>query len=1530
MAFEPLVWYCQPVANTAWTKVVDGAFGVYTYCAINSMVISISHLVLLGLCCYRIFLIKKNSKVQRFSLSSKCYSCILGLLAGCCTIEPLLRLLMGISIFNLNGETGLAPYEATSLIIEATAWCSVLIMIRLETKSYICEFRWYVRFGIVYVLLGNIVLLNLILPVKDLFRSYAIYLSISTFFCKILFGILLLVYFPNLNPCPGYILVQNESYDDEEYKPLSGREQICPERHANFISRISFGWITPLMQQGYRRPITEYDVWKLDTWDQTETLIQKFDTCWAKENQRSKPWLLRALNNSLGRRFWWGGVIKSIQQGDPAWFGYTYAFLMFLGVLCFILLEAQYVQNIWRVGFRLRSTLVAAIFHKSLRLTHEVRKNFPSGRITNMITTDVNALQQVCQQLHIFWSAPFSIINAMVLLYQQLGVAALLGSLILVLIVPLQTVVVSKMQKMTKQRLEWTDRRINLTNEILSAADIVKFYAWEKCFQSRVHSIRNDELSWLQRAQLLSAFNRFILNSIPVVVTVVSFGMFTLLGGDLTPARAFTSLSLFALLRIPLECLPNLLSQVAKANISLQRLEELFLAEERVLAPNPPLQPGLPAISIKNGNFSWDLKAEKPTLSNINIDVPVGSLFAIVGGTGEGKTSLISAILGELPPDANSSVVIRGTVAYVPQVSWIFNATVRDNILFGSSFQLERYWKTIDVTALQQDLDILPDHDLTEIGERGVNISGGQKQRVSMARAVYSNSDVYIFDDPLSALDAHVAEQVFNRCIKEELQGKTRILVTNQLHFLPHVDYILLISNGVIKEEGTFEEVSRKGRIFQKLMENAGKMEKREGKVDGRYIDMEKLEPNSNKMVENEINDIPKDANAANRRKGMTAILVKQEERETGLVSWNVLMRYKDAIGGLWVVMILFTFYFSTEVLRILSSMWLRFWTDRSASKSYKPEFYILIYALLGFSQVTVTLTNSFWLITSSLGAARRLHDMMLNSILRAPMLFFQTNPIGRVINRFSRDLGDIDCNVATSMDVFLNQLWQLLSTFTLISIVSIFSFWAIMPLLILFYAAYLYYQSTSREVKRLDSITRSPVYAQYREAFDGFSSIRAYKAYDRIANVIGRSMDNNIRFTLANTSSNHWLAIRLETLGGLLIWLTATIAVLQNGRAENKAAFASTMGLLLSYTLNITRLLSGVLRQASKAENSLNAVERVGAYINLPSEAPDIIESHRPPPGWPSSGSIQFEDVVLRYRPELPPVLCGLSFIISPSEKLGIVGRTGAGKSSVLNALFRIVELERGRILIDGCDLARFGLTDVRKVLSIIPQSPVLFSGTVRLNLDPFNEHNDDDLWQALERAHLKDVILRNTFRLDAEVLEGGENFSVGQRQLLCLARALLRRSKILVLDEATAAVDVKTDAFIQKTIREEFKSCTMLIIAHRLNTIIDCDRILVLDAGQVLEHNTPKELLVNRESAFSKMVQCTGPANAEYLRSLVLEGEEKGFSKEHATRLDGQKRGQASSHWIADAQSALPVSLTSSLNDLQRLETGDRENHI
>ncbi|XP_061984251.1 ABC transporter C family member 12-like [Populus nigra] len=1408
MGLEALVWYCRPVPNGVWATTVDNAFGAYTPCVVDSLVICISHLVLLGLCLYRIWLITdKNSKAQHYCLRTNYYNYLLGLLAAFCTVQPLFRLFMNVSIFNLDGQTALAPFEMVSLIVEALSWCSTLIMIGLETRIYTQQFRWYVRFGVIYVLVGEAAMLNLILSLdkflnhSQILHTPQLYLAVWLLLLQVLFGILLLVHIPNLDPCSDYVMMEPESPDNSAYEALPGRQQICPERNANLFSRIFYWWLTPLMKQAHKRPISEKDVWKLDIWDQTETLMNKFQTCWVEESQRPKPCLLRALNNSLGGRFWLGGFFKI--GYDLSEFVGPVVLSHLLQVHSFIGINLFYVMFCFAV--RLESSLMALWF----------------------------AIGQI-----------------------SFGKAILLN----------------RMTQLTKEGLQRTDKRVSLMNEILAAMDTVKCYAWEKSFQFRVQSVRNDELSLFRSAQLLFAFNSFMVNSIPVVVTLVSFSTFTLLGGDLTPAKAFTSLSLFQVLRYPLNMLPNLLSQVVNANISLQRLEELFLAEERILAPNPPLEPGIPAISIENGNFSWDLKLENPTLTNIKLNIQAGSLIAIVGGTGEGKTSLISAMLGELPPMEDASVVIRGTVAYAPQVPWIFNATVRDNILFGSKYEPSRYGKAIDVTALQHDLDLFTGHDLTEIGERGVNISGGQKQRISMARAFYSNSDIYIFDDPLSALDAHVARQVFNSCIKEGLQGKTRVLVTNQLHFLPQVEKIIFLSEGMIKEEGTFEELFKNSELFQKLMENAGKMEEQVKEKEN----SDNLDHKSSKAETNWENELPQKAGYTMKGKEGKSILIKQEERERGVVSWNVLIRYNNALGGVWVVSILFLCYLLTEGFRVSRSTWLSFWTNQSTLESYRPGYFIFVYGLLSFGQVTVTLVNSYWLISSSLYASKRLHDAMLDSILRAPMLFFHTNPTRRIINRFAKDVGEIDRNVANFANNFLNLAWQLLSTFVLIGTVSTISLWAIMPLLILFYSAYLYYQNTSREVKRLDSITRSPVYAQFGEALNGLSSIRAYKAYDWMSIINGKYMDNNIRFSLVTISSDGWLAIRLVTLGGMMIWLIASFSVLGNGRTENHVGFASIMGLLLSYTSNITDLLSNVLRQASKAENSLNSVERVSTYIDLPSEAPAIDKNNRPPPSWPLSGLIKFTDVVLRYRPELPPVLHGLSFAVSPTEKLGIVGRTGAGKSSMLNALFRIVELERGEITIDGCDITKFGLTDLRRALSIIPQSPVLFSGTVRFNLDPFSEHNDADLWEALERAHLKDAVRNSSFGLDAQVYEGGESFSVGQRQLLSLARALLRRSKILVLDEATSSVDVRIDALIQKTIREEFRSCTMLIIAHRLNTIIDCDRILVLEAGQVLEHSTPEELLSNEGSAFSRMVQSTGPANAQYLHSLVFESKE------------------------------------------------------
>ncbi|KAF9619903.1 hypothetical protein IFM89_009685 [Coptis chinensis] len=856
--FKPLKWYCKPVENGAWTQVVKNAFGAYTPCGVDTLVICISHLVLLGLCFYRIWRIKKDFKVK--------------------------RLVMKYSILNLDGQTTLAPFEIVSLLIEAIAWCSMLVMLVVETKVYIHEFRWYARFGVIYVLVGEAVIFNLIISVQD--------------------------YFNSVEPYSGYTPIRDEFIDDAEYEVLPAGEQICPERHANILSRIYFGWMTPIMQQGYKHPITEKDVWKLDTWDQTETLNNKFQRCWvgriskaeamAAKSSSSQCW--RKIGNDLSQFV--GPVIlnyllQSMQQGDPAWIGYIYAFSIFAGVALGVLMEGQYFQNVMRVGYRLRATLVR--FSVSSLLCFILDNN----KVWHFL---VVAISKSASSFMAYGLLLLSIVIAMVLLFNELGVASLVGSLLLVFMFPIQTIVIDKMQKWSKEGLQRTDKRIGLMNEILAAMDTVKCYAWEQSFQLKVQDVRNDELSWFRKAQLLGAV------AYQLWFTVISFGMFTLLGGDLTPARAFTSLALFAVLRFPLFMLPNLITQVVNANVSLKRLEELFLTEERLLLPNPPLDPTSPAISIKNGYFSWDSKAEQPTLSKINLDIPVGSLVAVVGSTGEGKTSLISAMLGELPPMRDTTTVVRGTVAYVPQVSWIFNATVRDNILFGSTFEASRYAKTIEVTALPHDLELLPGGDLTEIGERGVNISGGQKQRVSMARAVYSNSDVYIFDDPLSALDAHVGRQVFDGCIKEELQGKTRVLVTNQLHFLPEVDRILLVH----------------------------------------------------------------------------------------------------------------------EVLRVSSSTWLSVWTDQSTPKSHGAGFYNLVYALLSFGMVLVTLTNSYWLITSSLYASKRLHD----------------------------------------------------------GIVSTISLWAIMPLLILFYAAYLYYQSTAREIKRLDSITRSPVYAQFGEALNGLSSI--------------------------------------------------------------------------------------------------------------------------------------------------------------------------------------------------------------------------------------------------------------------------------------------------------------------------------------------------------------------------------------------------------------------------------------------------------
>eukprot|EP00899_Mesostigma_viride_P003900 jgi/Mesvir1/13510/Mv26306-RA.1 len=1140
--------------------------------------------------------------------------------------------------------------------------------------------------------------------------------------------------------------------------------------------------------------------------------------------------------------------------------------------------------------------------------------------------------------------------------------------------------------------------------------------------------------------------NFFVIGVIPVLVSVLTFAAYIACGGELTATKAFVSLSLFSVLRAPLFVLPSTITQITQSLVSITRIQEVLCAKEQTSerSTSPPrLDTGAPSIEISAGNFSWDLQEYVPYLQDINLRVQRGELVAVVGATGQGKSSLIQAILGEmlevrslenpgtLAP-GTSAVTVRGKVAYVAQSAWIFNASVRDNILFGQPFYRERYQRALAVSCLLADLEHMPGGDAAEIGERGVNLSGGQKQRISIARAVYADADIYLFDDPLSALDSHVGREVLEKCILGQLRHKTRLMVTNQLQFLPSFDVVVVLHKGHVMEAGPYEQLMASGTYLPAMMKDTiAEGEPPAPPEGGAVAGGGASRRNSGKGAAKgaidaaeeeyaEIKKSPRGPVKAKSRTPATAALVQQEERVTGGVTLATIRHYTRAMGGAPAVALLAVTYILTEVLRVAASVWLTLWSAQATpapsppgphptlsapfpdASSFSPSFlgsspastagslanlplaaswldpsgafssfsrwlsswslllplfhglengihrigssvhadsgpfgayslnaggsivgadgsseivgpgdgilgpehgssssggsssyffnilgggdspmdygsyqwlaaavktvgfYLAVYSGLSLAQIVLTFVNQFYLSAASVRASETLHRSMLAAVLRAPMAFFHGNPLGRVLNRFTKDISDVDRNLANFSSIFLRGFAQLASTLVLIAAATPFSVLFFVPMFFAFQALYEYFQRVAREVKRLDSISRSPVYSLISESLSGLATIRAYGAQSRLLAQQGDLLDTNIRFSLLSMSANRWLSVRLEALGAFIVLVTASMALAQGGGAP-------VVGLIISYALSITSLLTMTLRLASVAESSFNAVERIAHYTAVEPEAPAVIDACRPPPGWPSQGAISFESVSMRYRPDLPPVLQGLTASIRAGEKVGVVGRTGAGKSSLFSALFRLVEVDGGRIVVDDVDVARLGLADLRRGIGIIPQQPVLFTGTIRFNLDPFGMFSEGAIWQAIGRAHMGEVIKSLPHGLSSQVQEGGKNFSAGQRQLLSLARAVLTRPRILVLDEATAAVDQATDALIQKTIREEFKSCTMLIIAHRLNTIIDCDRIMVMADGSLVENDRPSALLAKDNGVFSSMVRATGPSTERFLRQVA-----------------------------------------------------------
>ncbi|XP_074152159.1 ATP-binding cassette sub-family C member 2 [Sminthopsis crassicaudata] len=1181
------------------------------------------------------------------------------------------------------------------------------------------------------------------------------------------------------------------------------------------------------------------------------------------------------------------------------WQGYIWSTLFFVVALIQSFCLQWYFQYCFILGMNVRTTLMDSIYRKTLTISNKSRRQYTIGETVNLMSVDAQRFTDVANFIHLLWSCPLQIVLSIVFLWLELGPAILAGLGLMVLLIPINAVMATRSRKIQVENMKNKDKRLKLMNEILGGIKILKYFAWEPSFMEQILGIRKKELKSLKTYSLLQSVVIFIFNLAPIMVSLITFIVYVLVDNNnvLDAQKAFTSITLFNILRFPLAMFPMLISSILQVSVSTERLEKYLTGDDLDTSSIRWDVHSDKAVQFHQASFTWDRGIE-PAIQNVTLDIKTGQLVAVVGAVGSGKSSLMSSILGEMEP-VHGQITLKGSIAYVPQQSWIQNGSVKDNILFGSPLDEERYYQVLEACALLTDLKILPAGDLTEIGEKGINLSGGQKQRISLARAVYNNSDIYILDDPLSAVDSHVGKHLFNKVIGPNglLKDKTRILVTHGIHFLPQVDEIVVLVNGAVVEKGTYSALLANKATFAKNLKLFAKKSSSEGEATvneseseneddlGLVPSMEEI-PNeavsitlkrennfqrtlsrrsrsdSNRQRKSLRNSLKVDNMKPKQKENEEAVkgqkLIEKETIETGQVKFSVFLKYLNAMGW-WFITFILLAYMANSVAFMGSNFWLSEWTNDSKdymNKTYptsQRDLRIGIYGVLGFAQGFFVLLASFLSAYGSLHASQTLHLQLLDNILRAPMSFFDTTPTGRIVNRFANDISTVDDTIPTSLRSWIICFLSIISTLVMISAVTPVFIIIIVPLAIVYILVQRFYVATSRQLRRLDSVTKSPIYSHFSETVSGLSIIRAFEHQQRFQKHNENLIDTNKKCVFSWIISNRWLAIRLELVGNLVVFFSALLGVIYR-----KDLKGDSVGLVLSNALNITQTLNWLVRMTSELETNIVAVERINEYIKVKNEAPWITEK-RPPDDWPSKGEIHFSNYQVRYRPELELTLHGITCHIESAEKVGVVGRTGAGKSSLTSCLFRILEAAGGQLTIDGLDIASIGLHDLRNKLTIIPQDPILFSGSLRMNLDPFNKYSDEEVWKALELAHLKSYVEGLPQGLGYEVSEAGDNFSVGQRQLLCLGRALLRKSKILIMDEATAAVDLETDNLIHTTIREEFSNCTVITIAHRLHTIMDCDRIIVLDSGKIIEYDSPDRLL-QRSGPFYFMAKDAG----------------------------------------------------------------------
>ncbi|KAF7996689.1 hypothetical protein HCN44_002335 [Aphidius gifuensis] len=1199
---------------------------------------------------------------------------------------------------------------------------------------------------------------------------------------------------------------------------------------------------------------------------------------------------------------------------------YLYAGAVIMCSAVNIFVVHPYMMAILHMGMKMRVACCSLIYRKSLKLSRTALGETTIGQAVNLLSNDVSRFDAAIIFLHYLWIGPLETIIVTYFMYLEVGWAAVIGVGSLLLFIPLQAWLGKKSSTLRLKTAIRTDERVRLTNEIISGIQAIKMYTWEHPFSHLIEKARRKEINVIRSTSYIrGVVMSFIMftTRLSIFITILAIVLMKKNPEDedktnndgITAEKVFMLTAYYNILRQTMTVFfPQGITQMAEAAVSIKRLQDFMMYEEigsqksrhphfsttyhqETLTVNNLNEKEEKKINHSNDNEGsvtidkaharWIAENSEDTLSDLSMTVKPGQLIAVVGQVGSGKSSLLNVILKELAV-YQGSVDVQGNIAYACQEPWLFAGSVRNNILFGRAFDQKRYERVVKVCQLKRDFQLFPYGDKTIVGERGVSLSGGQRARINLARAVYADAPIYLFDDPLSAVDAHVGKHMFEECIEKYLKGKTRILVTHQIQFLRNVDKIIVMKEGKIEAEGSYDELTSRGIDFGSLSVPPPK--------DNDTASLAASHSNSRHTSFSSLNSVLTNGTLNDNQIEPDEVA---EMRTKGSIGAHVYSSYFGAGGNFCLIFFVFMLCAGAQMFASGGDYFIAYWVNLeedypnstmtgsdNSDRFISRQWCIYIFSALTVGTITVTLVRSFAFFGICMRASQRLHDKMFRSISRATMKFFNTNSSGRVLNRFSKDMGAID----ELLPMALIDCIQIgLALIGIIIVVGMANYLLMIPTFIIgiiFYQLRVVYLSTSRSVKRLEGITRSPVFSHLNATMQGLATIRSFGADEVLTREFDHHQDLHSSawyiFIASSRAFGFWLDIFC-----LLYIALVTMSFLVLPANDGEGTQGGNVGLAITQSIGLTGMFQWGMRQSAELENQMTSVERVCEYTNLESEPPlESLPDKKPKEEWPESGNIKFKNVYMSYDPEEAPVLKNLNFTIAGKEKVGIVGRTGAGKSSLISALFRLAYID-GEIEIDGIETGAIGLHDLRSKISIIPQEPFLFAGTLRRNLDPFDLYKDHLLWSALEDVELKEM------GLQAHVNEGGSNLSVGQRQLVCLARAIIRNNRVLILDEATANVDPRTDELIQKTIRRKFADCTVLTIAHRLNTVMDSDKILVMDAGTVVEFDHPHALLQNPDGALTSMINETGKAMADALRIVAQENHNQHHPRPSTTSL-------------------------------------------